>query len=196
MGIFKGRSTVNTSNVKKEWVKNTEHPLFSKAWNLYKKSFPPEERRQLRTQRKIMNNPLYHFEIIIADNDEFIGFILWWNFENIRYVEHLATLPRLRGKGYGQHILKRFTSRPETPILLEVEHPYTDINKRRICFYQRLGFVVNEYEYKQPPHKKSGNYVPLILMTYPNVISKENIELFCQQYSEHASVYNYMPVVH
>jgi len=176
-------------------VKNTEHPLFSKAWNLYKKSFPSEERRQFRTQRKIMDNPLYHFEII-TDNDEFIGFILWWNFENIRYVEHLATLPRLRGKGYGQHILKRFTSRSETPILLEVEHPYTDINKRRIEFYKRLGFVVNEYEYKQPPYKKSGNYVPLILMTYPNVISKGNIELFCQQYTEHASVYNYMPVVH
>ena len=174
-------------------VKNIEHPLFTKAWNLYKKSFPPEERRQLRTQEKVMGNPLYHFEII-ADNDEFIGFILWWNFENVKYIEHLATLPQLRGKGYGQHILKRFTSKPETPILLEVEHPHTEINQRRINFYQRIGFAVNKYEYKQPPHKKCGNYVPLILMTYPNILSKENIRLFCQQYREHASVYNYIPV--
>ena len=141
-----------------------------------------------------MGNPLYHFEII-ADTDEFIGFILWWDFEHIRYIEHLAIVPRLRGKGYGQRILKKFTSRPDIPLLLEVEHPDTEINKRRINFYQRIGFVVNEYEYKQPPYKKCGNDVPLILMTYPNVISKRDIELFCQQYSEHASVYNYMPVV-
>jgi len=174
-------------------IKNTEHPFFKKVWNLYKKSFPSEERRQLRTQRKIMDNPLYHFEIV-TNNDRFIGFILWWDFENIRYIEHLAILPQLRGKSYGQHILKKFTSKSDTPILLEVEHPYTEINKRRICFYQRIGFVINECEYKQPPHKKCGNYVPLILMTYPDVILKNDIELFCRQYSEHASIYNYIPV--
>ena len=174
-------------------IKNTKHPLFTKVWSLYKKSFPPEERRQLRAQIKIMDNPLYHFEIIVNDN-EFIGFIMWWSFERIRYIEHLATLPRLRSKGYGQHILKRFTSE-STPILLEVEQPDTEINKRRICFYQRMGFIINEYEYKQPPHKKHGNYVPLILMTYPNTIPKDDIRSFCQQYSEHASAYNYMPVV-
>ena len=176
-------------------VKNTELPLFAKVWSLYKKSFPPEERRQLRTQKKIMDNPLYHFETI-ADNDEFIGFILWWDFENIRYIEHLAVLPRLRSKGYGQHIIKRFTSKPTHPILLEVEHPNTEINKRRINFYKRIGFVINEYKYKQPPHKKRGNFVPLILMTYPNIISKGDVNFFCQQYREHASAYNYTPVVH
>ena len=175
-------------------VKNIEHPLFTKVWNLYKKSFPPEERRQLRTQRKVMGNPLYHFELI-TDNNEFIGFILWWDFENIKYIEHLAILPRLRNKGYGQRIIKRFTSKPKSTILLEVEHPNTEINKRRMVFYQRIGFVVNEYEYKQPPYKKCGNYVPLILMTYPNVISKGEVKLFCQQFCEHASVYSYMPVV-
>ena len=142
-----------------------------------------------------MGNPLYHFEII-ANNDEFIGFILWWNFENVAYIEHLATLPRLRGRGYGQHILKRFTSKPKIPILLEVEHPDTEMNRRRIDFYQRMGFIVNEYEYKQPPYKKCGDYVPLMLMTYPDVISKEDIEFFCQQFGEHASAYNYMPVVY
>ena len=174
-------------------IKNTEHPLFKKVWSLYKKSFPPEERRQLCTQRKIMDASLYHFEII-TDIDKFIGFIMWWDFEGIRYIEHLAVLPQLRGKGYGQHILKRFISKSHLPILLEVEHPNTEINERRICFYQRMGFVVNEYEYKQPPFKKHGSYVPLMLMTYPDVVYKENIEIFCRQYSEHASVYNYMPV--
>ena len=174
-------------------IKNTEHRLFTKVWSLYRKSFPSEERRQLCAQRRIMDNPLYHFEIISDDNG-LIGFILWWDFENIRYIEHLATLPQLRGKGYGRRILKRFISKSDTLILLEAEHPHTDINKRRIGFYERIGFVINEYEYKQPPFKKFGEYVPLILMTHPDAISKENVRLFCQQYSEHASAYNYIPV--
>ena len=173
-------------------IKNTEHSLFMQAWKLYKKAFPSEERRQLRTQKKIMGNPLYHFEII-TDNGKFIGFILWWEFENIRYIEHLAILPRLRGKRYGLRVIERFIAKSEAGILLEVEHPTTEINKRRIGFYQRIGFVINKYKYKQPPHKKNGSPVPLILMTYPNTITKEEVILFCMQYREHSSAYNYMP---
>ena len=174
-------------------IENTEHSLFTVAWNLYLKSFPSEERRILRTQRKIMNNPLYHFEII-TDDGEFVGFIMWWDFEKRRYIEHLATLPQLRGKGYGQHIIEKFISRAVTPILLEVEHPDTEIKKRRIGFYQRIGFVVNEYKYEQPPHTKYGEYVPLMLMTYPDIIFKDGVELFCRQYRDHASLYSYTPI--
>jgi Acetyltransferases len=174
-------------------IENTKHPLFTKAWSLYVKSFPSEERRIIRTQKKIMNNPLYHFEII-TDDGKFVGFIMWWDFEKRRYLEHFATLPRLRGKGHGKHIIETFISRANSPILLEVEHPDTEINKRRIDFYQRIGFVLNEYKYEQPPHTKHGDYVPLMLMTYPDAVSQEDVKLFCQQYCEHASIYHYMPV--
>lgn len=162
-------------------IKTTEHPLFTQAWNLYKSSFPPEERRQLRTQKKIMDNPLYHFDII-TDKDYFIGFILWWNFEDVRYIEHLATSPHLRGKGYGLRVLEKFISKPESSVLLEVEHPTSEINKRRIGFYQRIGFILSEHEYKHPPYKKGGEYVSLMLMTYPDSITEKKARLFCEKY--------------
>ncbi|MDR1524085.1 MAG: GNAT family N-acetyltransferase [Tannerella sp.] len=162
-------------------IKNTSHPLFAPAWHLYGKSFPSEERRQLRTQKKIMDHPLYHFETI-TDKDVFIGFILWWGFEDIRYIEHLATSPHQRGKGYGRRILEKFISGSDLPVLLEVEHPTTEINKRRIGFYQRAGFVLNGHAYRQPPYKKGGNYVPLLLMTYPEAISGEEATRFCRLY--------------
>jgi ribosomal protein S18 acetylase RimI-like enzyme len=163
-------------------IKNTEHPLFGQAWNLYKKSFPPEERRPLRMQNRIMDNPLYHVDIITG-KDKFIGFILWWGFENVRYIEHLATSPRLRGKGYGRRILENFISKSAIPVLLEVEHPTTEINKRRIGFYRRTGFVLNEHIiYKHPPYRKGGEYVSLMLMTCPDAITEKEAGRFCEEY--------------
>jgi ribosomal protein S18 acetylase RimI-like enzyme len=169
-------------------INNTEHPLFRRAWNLYKKSFPSEERRQLRTQKKIMDDPFYHFEII-TDKDKFIGFILWWGFEKVRYIEHLATSPRLRGKGYGFRVLKKYISKSEIPVLLEAEHPTIEINKRRIGFYQRAGFILNKHTYQHPPYKTGGDCVSLILMTYPEAISEKEVNCFCEVY--HPIIHKY-----
>lgn len=166
-----------------------EDPLFPQAWNLYKKSFPPEERRQLRTQKKIMNNPLYHFEII-TDKGNFIGFILWWGFKDVRYIEHLATSPGLRGKGYGLRVLQNFIPKSDIPVLLEVEHPTSEINKRRIGFYQRIGFALNEHPYKHPPYKKGGDYVSLMLMTYPKTITEAEAGYFCKKY--HPAIHEFV----
>lgn len=162
-------------------IKDTNHPLFAKAWKLYKQSFPPEERRQLRTQIKIMDRPLYHFDII-TEKDELIGFMLWWSFEDVRYIEHLATLPSLRGKGYGLQILEHFLTQSEIPVLLEVEHPTEEINKRRIGFYERIGFVLNKHTYQHPPYKKGGQYVSLMLMTYPKAITAKEARHFCEKH--------------
>lgn len=161
-------------------INNIGHPLFAEAWKLYKKSFPPEERRQLRTQKKIMDNPLYHFEMI-TEKGEFIGFILWWGFEDVRYIEHLATLPSLRGKGYGLQALTRFLAQSDIPVLLEVEHPTTEISKRRIGFYERIGFVLNKHAYQHPPYKKGGQYISFMLMTYPKAITAKAASRFCEK---------------
>jgi ribosomal protein S18 acetylase RimI-like enzyme len=168
-------------------IQATDHPLFPQAWILYKKSFPPEERRQLRTQKKIMNHPLYRFEVITEKN-QLTGIILWWNFDDVRYIEHIATSPRIRGKGYGLHLLNRFISESAIPVILEVEYPVSEINKRRIAFYQRTGFVCNPHPYRQPPYKKGGASIPMMLMSYPNALTASETTLFCKKY--HSIIYN------
>jgi GNAT superfamily N-acetyltransferase len=162
-------------------IKNTEDPLFDPAWRLYNKSFPQEERRLLRTQKKIMSHPSYHFEVITG-GDGFIGLILWWGFDDVRYIEHLATSPRLRGKGYGRRIMEKFIAGSTLPVLLEVERPVTEMNKRRIVFYQRMGFVLNGHDYLQPPYKKGGEYLSLMLMTYPGAMTADEAAHFCRLY--------------
>ncbi|MDR2927071.1 MAG: GNAT family N-acetyltransferase [Cytophagaceae bacterium] len=162
-------------------IKNVEQQLFVQAWNLYKESFPPVERRHLQSQKNIMNNPLYHFELI-TDENMFIGFIMWWSFKNVRYIEHLAIFLRLQGNGYGTRILNDFISKSDIPVLLEVEHPENMRDIRRIDFYKRVGFVLNTHPYKHPPYKKGGEYVSLMLMTYPQAITNEELTRFIEEY--------------
>lgn len=158
-------------------ITDINHPLFAKAWELYLRSFPPQERRQLRTQRKIMGNPLYHFELV-TDGDLFVGFLLWWSFDDVRYIEHLATTPQLRGGGYGARILGDFILQSDVSVLLEVEHPTDEMSRRRIGFYDRAGFILNDRPYTHPPYKKGGKPVSLMLMTYPTAITNESLNRF------------------
>lgn len=128
-----------------------------------------------------MDHPQYRFDLVTADG-QFVGFNLWWNFSDVRYIEHLATFPRLRGKGYGQRILRDFFSASDVPVLLEVEPPTDDVSKRRIGFYQRTGFVLNAHPYTHPPYKKGGAHVPLMLMTYPAPLTDSELACFLEQH--------------
>ena len=166
-------------------IRHTNQTHFQPAWALYENTFPEEERRELDLQKEIMKNPYYHFDIVRIDG-VLVGFILWWQFEGMRYIEHLATKPEYRGKGYGKNIIEHFSSECEDFIILEVEMPSNTINKRRIVFYERLKFKLNAHFYEQLPMQKNGVSVQLKLMSYPDELSdakllafKENFRNMC-----------------
>lgn len=68
------------------------------ARELYEAAFPLDERRSENARARVMMNPKYNFDIII-NNNEFIGFLLWWDFKTLRYIEHFATIPQQRNGG-------------------------------------------------------------------------------------------------
>jgi len=70
-------------------LKNTSDSYFHKAWELYEDAFPLEERRLLDAQSCVMKKPNYHFDITI-DKKQLIGFLLWWEFETYKYIDHFA----------------------------------------------------------------------------------------------------------
>lgn len=121
--------------------------------------------------------PEYHFEIV-HNNQQLIGIICWWNFSDVRYIEHFATVATLRGKGKGAEIVKTFCSESDTPIILEVELPEDELTKRRIKFYERLGFAYNSHFYSHTPYSENGERVILSLMSYPNGISESDVKQF------------------
>lgn len=167
-------------------LKAINDDYFTLAWQLYEDAFPKYERRTLEAQSNLFRNPCYQFDVFVKE-DCFIGFVLWWNFKDFQYIDHFAVSKLLRNKGYGAKILKKFIKRNPKPTLLEVELPESPINKRRIIFYERIGFKLNLHDYKVPSSIDDCK-IDLLVMTYPKLISKENLSEFVS--NNHPIIFN------
>lgn len=173
-----------------EFIRVTEKgdTLFSKSWELYISAFPEEERRPLEYHLETLNYKQFNSNAITKDG-EFIGIIFWWELQNIIYIEHLATTTAVRGRGLGRTILEQFIHNSNQAlyannikkgtILLEVEHPTENISQRRIEFYKRIGFKLNQHKYTHPSYWGAENPpVELMIMTHPHTISKTELDRF------------------
>ncbi len=139
--------------------------ISNEIWSIYESSFPPEERRDLQSQKSILACDHYHV-VPLRDDGNVVGFIAYWQLPAIVFVEHLAIKSDMRGKGHGTKAIKQLTAKYPR-VVLEVEKPDTPQAKRRINFYQHLGFHLNQYSYMQPPYYPNKQPVPLLLMTFP-----------------------------
>lgn len=124
---------------------------------LYEAAFPPEERRTWAPRPEGLR-----LRVARGDDGSFLGFVTTWQLpDDVTYVEHLATLPSLRGQGIGGRIIDDLPER----VVLEVELPETEEARRRIGFYERHGFTAaTEQEYIQPPYGPDLPSVPMLIM--------------------------------
>lgn len=143
--------------------------LFAVCFSLYETSFPVWERRGLAEQLRLLAEPDYHCEAVTADGT-FVGLLCWWALDTGCYVEHLATAPALRGHGLGAEIMRAMQAR-HTSMVLEIDPPEDEISRRRLGFYQRLGFVVNDYDYRQAAYRLGMEDVPLRLLSWPEMLA-------------------------
>ncbi len=161
-------------------VSSEKDPLFPFCWELYQTAFPEVERRAKDYHTESMALDLFHADVVF-DSDTPIGILFWWELSNFRFIEHFATSPTLRGKGYGDKILRGLIAQNDKPILLEVEHPTDDISRRRIGFYERIGFTLNKHPYSHPSYQQLPNtFVSLMVMTYPRPLSTEELQRFTE----------------
>ena len=137
-------------------------------YDVLSSSFPYNERRAKYDVKNLLKNKQEVFLKIIYDG-KIIGVIAYRDVGNIRFFEYFAISPKLRSKGIGSIALEKFISDfsvSKTKILvLEVERPTDKVKKRRIAFYERFGFKLNNYDYNQPNYH-TGRPVPMFLMTY------------------------------
>ncbi len=148
---------------------------FQEAWKIYEEAFPPNERRSLSQQRLLMENPLYHFKYLYYF-DKLAGFLAYWTLDGFIYIDHFAIGMGLRGKGLGEKALADFLLIQNQDVILEVEKPETETAKKRIAFYERLGFFLNEYNYFQPPFSDNKKAVPLLIMSHQSILSQNKFE--------------------
>ncbi|MDO5608313.1 MAG: GNAT family N-acetyltransferase [Capnocytophaga sp.] len=155
--------------------------LFASVWTMYEDSFPAEERRTLSQHQQLMNHSEYRFEALLHV-DEAVGFLGYWAFENLIFIEHFAVVSSQRGAGLGSLFLKNFLAENTKRILLEVEIPENEPQQKRILFYQKFGFHLNETPYFQPPYQSGFPSVPMRVMTFPQAFSESEINNFVQNF--------------
>lgn len=161
------------------YLKNKNDPFFNKAWQLYIESFPLEERRTLMEQEQLLNKKNYKMLCYIK-NDILLSIVFYWKISSYTFLEHFAINSSLRGQSYGSKILEKFIENNEN-IVLEIE-PITDkISEKRLKFYEKFNFVVNNYEHYQIPFRKGEKELRLLLMSQEKpLLDNEYKELYKQ----------------
>lgn len=153
--------------------------LFSGCWKIYEESFPYEERRSRGDLIKALRDTRYRFMAFTDEGDGgLLGFFTYWIFrEGYMYGEHFAVDPRRRSGGVGTAILEEIKAEG-LPVLLEIEVPHDELTLRRKLFYERNGFILNDFHHMQPPYHNDSDPVEMNIMTWPYIFSVEEYEAF------------------
>ena len=162
---------------------------FPEIYRIMQASFSDDEYRPYDEQLALFEEPEYRIYYMPAIGMERVGnhstgnstmhaagFLAVWEFESFTYIEHFAVDPALRNSGTGSAMLQELVRKYQKQICLEVELPEDELTRRRIGFYERNGFVFNEYPYIQPPISKGKSPVPLRVMTYGKGITRQAFE--------------------
>lgn len=145
---------------------------FDLVYEIMEEAFPRNEIRDYDAQKQLLKRRGYSLSPKYDEGDNLIGFIAKWEFEDFIYVEHVAVTSNGRGKGVGSNLLRKLLSSVDKKVFLEVEPVHDEISKRRVKFYERLGFKMNDFYYEQPPLRKKDKWTELKVMSYPDKISE------------------------
>ena len=147
-------------------VREIADPLLDLVEKTYTSSFPEEERRDFSLVRKLLEEDSRFEMYALLRDGIYVGFITGWQFEGFVYAEHFAIDESARNGGIGAKAMTSFLALHEDPVVLEVEMPTEEMSKRRIGFYERLGFVLDHHVYFQPPYRKGEAFLEMRLMTH------------------------------
>lgn len=147
---------------------------FDRVFEIVEESFPRDERGTYEEYLKIVNDPAYKIYLLVDDDSGITkGFMAVWDLGDIAHIDYFAMAPEFRNGGNGGKMLQDMIKHLDKAISLEAEPPVAEMAMRRIGFYKRNGFILNEYPYLQPAISKGCNEVPLLIMTYGKGITKE-----------------------
>lgn len=150
--------------------------MFSEAMKLYGKSFPSHEQREIESQKEILKDEEYHFDLIY-DNDSFVGIVLYWETSNYIYIEHFCVEPNMRNKKYGEKALELLKEKKKT-VILEIDPPIDEMSIRRKSFYTRVGYKENKFNHIHPPYSQLNKGHSLSVMSYPNLLTEIEYDNF------------------
>ncbi|MCJ8164550.1 GNAT family N-acetyltransferase [Pontibacter sp. E15-1] len=140
-------------------------PELASLRKLYQEAFPLRERRTFGQVERLLEHPGMRC-IAVMQGTLFAGFYISWRLGQFCFVEHFAIVSHLRGQGIGRQVVQRMLQDEALGVVLEVELPYSQASRRRILFYQSLGFSpIAGLTYHQPPYRSGEAPLPLCLMS-------------------------------
>lgn len=147
------------------------------VWSIYQNSFPAMERRSREVyERLCQEEPQFSPERIEIEGEA--AALMWhWEMPKFTYIEHFAVSKRFRNKGIGSKVLKRFFRRHKR-IILEIEPPETEIQKRRLGFYERLGFKQTGFHYINPGFGLEPKAHRLEILSFPDAMTASEFDHF------------------
>ncbi len=136
--------------------------------SLYGSAFPENERCDFNY---LINERYSDYEMFaITKENNFIGFVFIAFYKDIAYVNYFAIKEEFRGCGYGSMALGLLKEKfHDYNIMLSIEKPVSEIQKRRLRFYQRNNFFITGFELK-------SNNVEFQVMCY----GKYNLEFLLE----------------
>ncbi len=138
---------------------------FEEMYSLLCEAFPPSELRSRRGHLKEFESP--HFNCMTCESDGLIALMNFWEIDDFIFLEHFAVSTSQRGHGLGSQLIRELYKLADgSRVILEAEPPESDsIAKRRVDFYIRNGFYLNEYEYWQPALQSDEKPIKLNIMS-------------------------------
>ncbi|MCD7894731.1 MAG: GNAT family N-acetyltransferase [Erysipelotrichaceae bacterium] len=142
------------------------------TYKFLQKAFDPSELREYAWMKAIYDQNKFKIYGYV-DNNQLLGIITLWEFNDYDYIEHFAVDENYRGQGIGSQIIEDIKQLCDKPIVLEVEEIVDDMTKNRVHFYEKHGFQLSSYLFIQPPLRENVKDVPLIYMSYPRLFNNE-----------------------
>lgn len=129
---------------------------------LYEAAFPEAERRPLPAQQRLLEEGALQL-LEVVEGGHLVGFVFCWALTDFTFIEHFAIDPVKRGQGTGTRVITLLFERYGR-LVLETELPHTTDARRRIRFYEALGFGAFPALYLQPPYRAGWEPLQLVLM--------------------------------
>lgn len=167
--------SLNTE-IKCRSVKEYSGAVLDKVEQTYNDSFPEAERRDFSLVRKLAEEESRFDVYVLTREDVYVGFMTAWRFDSFTYIEHFAIDESARNGGIGAESMKQFMSLCNTPLVLEVEIPADEMSRRRIGFYERLGYVLDNHIYYQPPYRQGEDSLEMRLMSFGDIDLQQSYE--------------------
>lgn len=120
-------------------IQKLDKRWFGEMFAIMCEAFPESEYRMKQEQYRLFE--LSQYEVFgVVEQGQLCAFLAAWDLGCVRFGEHLATLHTMRNHGLGAKLFRFYEQLSATPLVFEVELPETELAKRRIGFYERLGY--------------------------------------------------------